>query len=183
MVLATERLILREIELSDLPDIGVYASDKEVLKYIQWGPNNRKRTLDYIENCIEDRKKETRIDYDLVIVNRVTGRVIGGCSFIHHLENNEASIGYLLRTDCQRHGYAAEACRELIRCCFEDLGVHRVYIKCDAENYGSCRVMEKCGLRREAYFVKARPRKFGLYEWRDELLYAILKEEWENLQL
>lgn len=181
MILTTERLILREIEISDLDEVCVYASDEDVLKYIQWGPNDRQMTQKYIETCMEERKLEPRIDHDLVIVNRETGCIIGGCAFIHYLEKDEASIGYLLRAYCQRHGYATEASREIIRYCFESLGVHRLYIKCDAENYGSYRVMEKCGLRREGYFVKARPRKFGLHEWRNELLYAILKEEWEEL--
>ncbi|HEY0690820.1 MAG TPA: GNAT family protein [Kribbella sp.] len=43
------------------------------------------------------------------------------------------------------HGYATEAVRELIRLCFEDLGLRRVTSNCFAANDASRRLMERVG--------------------------------------
>ena len=39
--------------------------------------------------------------------------------------------------------------RELLRYCFQDLGVRRVTAKCFLDNYTSWRLMEQVGMRRE----------------------------------
>ena len=45
---------------------------------------------------------------------------------------------------------ATEAARELLRFGFDDLGMHRIFGDCVAENFASARVMEKIGMQREA---------------------------------
>lgn len=61
---------------------------------------------------------------------------------------------------------------------FDENDVYRVTTGCLAENVGSERVMQKCGLIKEAEHVD--------YEWHDDkmktrLEYRLLKSEWERI--
>ena len=81
-----------------------------------------------------------------------------------------------LRPAHQGQGYATEAVRELLRVCFEDLGVRRVVALAFADNAPSLRVMEKVGMRREAVMVReSLHRELG---WIDGVSYGLLADEW-----
>lgn len=91
----------------------------------------------------------------------------------------QAELGWVLHPDQAGHGYATEAVRELIRLCFEDLGLRRVTAACFAANDASWRLMERVGMRREAYAVRDALHRSG--EWLDGMEYAMLAEEWSAL--
>jgi len=81
----------------------------------------------------------------------------------------------MFHPDQQGRGYAAEAGRAVLELGFETFGLHRVYGSCDARNAASARLMERLGMRlegtlRETEYVKG--------AWCDELIYAILADEW-----
>jgi RimJ/RimL family protein N-acetyltransferase len=63
----------------------------------------------------------------------------------------------------------------MLRLGFEGLGLHRIVGRCDARNRASAKVMERLGMRREAYF---RQNEIVRGEWTDELVYAMLADEW-----
>jgi RimJ/RimL family protein N-acetyltransferase len=63
----------------------------------------------------------------------------------------------------------------MLRLGFEELGLHRVIGRCDALNLPSARVLERLGMRREAPFVHSEIFKGA---WGDELVYAVLEDEW-----
>ena len=66
-----------------------------------------------------------------------------------------ADLGWVLHPDHAGHGYATEAVRELLRLCFEELGLRRVTANCFADNTASWRLMERVGMRRETYAVRS----------------------------
>ena len=75
-------------------------------------------------------------------------------------------------------GYATEMTEALLDYSFDVLKVHRVNALCNPKNEKSWKVLEKCGLRREAHFrEKCRYTKNGEHFWQDELQYAILSSE------
>jgi RimJ/RimL family protein N-acetyltransferase len=88
----------------------------------------------------------------------------------------QAELGWVLDPAYTGHGYATEAVRELIRYCFEDLGVRRVAASCFLDNDASWRLMERVGMRREAHAVRESLHRSG--QWLDSLSYALLAEEW-----
>ncbi|MBB2946580.1 RimJ/RimL family protein N-acetyltransferase [Actinoplanes lutulentus] len=87
-----------------------------------------------------------------------------------------AELGWVLDPDHAGHGYATEAVRELLRLCFEDLGLRRVTAVCFADNEASWRLMERVGMRREFHTVRDSLHRSG--EWLDCLGYALLADEW-----
>ena len=58
--------------------------------------------------------------------------------------------------------------------CFSTAGLHRVEIDIRPENAASLRVVEKLGLRREAYYERYLDIDGG---WRDHVAFAITVEE------
>jgi RimJ/RimL family protein N-acetyltransferase len=87
----------------------------------------------------------------------------------------QAELGWVLDPAFAGHGYATEAVRELIRYCFDDLGVRRVVANCFVDNDASWRLMERVGMRREAYAVRESLHRSG--RWLDTVSYALLAEE------
>lgn len=87
----------------------------------------------------------------------------------------QAELGWVLHPDHTGHGYATEAVREVIRLCFEDLGLRRVVANCFAGNTASWRLMERVGMRREMYAVREGLHRSG--EWLDSMTYALLADE------
>jgi RimJ/RimL family protein N-acetyltransferase len=88
----------------------------------------------------------------------------------------QAELGWCLAPAHQGRGLAGEAVRELLRLCFEDLGLRRVTANCFAGNEASWRMMERLGMRREiATRAESLHREWG---WVDGLGYALLAEEW-----
>ena len=88
----------------------------------------------------------------------------------------EAEIGWCVSPDHQGRGYATEATTELVRVCFEDLGVRRVTAAAFAANAPSLRLMERLGMRQESHHVRdSLHRDLG---WIDGVDYALLADEW-----
>ncbi|WP_211229436.1 GNAT family N-acetyltransferase [Nakamurella lactea] len=89
-----------------------------------------------------------------------------------------AELGWCLDEAHTGRGYAVEAVTELIRCCFDDLGLRRVSANCFADNTPSWKLMEKVGMRREIHSVRD-----GLHRtrgWLDGYGYALLADEWRE---
>lgn len=88
----------------------------------------------------------------------------------------QAELGWTLDPGHARHGYATEAVRELLRVCFDELGLRRVTAACFAANEASWRLMERVGMRREIRTVRKSLHRSG--DWLDGLGYALLADEW-----
>ena len=90
------------------------------------------------------------------------------------LSHVDRRSGTMLSELARRHDIS----RELLRICFEDLGLRRVFAQCFADNVPSWRLMERVGMRREEHAVRESLHRSG--EWLDGLRYALLAEEWRD---
>lgn len=78
-------------------------------------------------------------------------------------------------SDHDGRGYATEGAREMLRLGFERSGLHRIVGRLDGRNVASARVLEKLGMRREARRLR---NELVEGEWTDELVHALLEDEW-----
>lgn len=92
------------------------------------------------------------------------------------LSFKSAEIGYWLDAAHEGRGLVHRAATALLRYAFDDLGLHRVALKCAATNTASMRVAERLGFRLEGRLLKAD--RIG-EEWVDFLIYGMLDEEWQ----
>jgi RimJ/RimL family protein N-acetyltransferase len=92
----------------------------------------------------------------------------------------QAEIGWCLDPAHQGHGYVTEAMGDVVRLCFEDLGVRRLTASAFAGNTSSLAVMERLGMRQETHGVRdSLHRELG---WVDSAVYALLVDEWRSAQ-
>jgi len=116
----------------------------------------------------------------LAIVWREVGRLVGQVSLEWlSREHRQGEIGFILNPDYQGRGLATEAAEVVLRLGFDGLGLHRIMGRCDARNHASAGLMERLGMRQEAHFVHNEVFKG---EWGDELIYAVLDDEWKGRQ-
>ncbi|MET0295221.1 MAG: GNAT family protein [Phenylobacterium sp.] len=171
----TARLILRDYREDDLAAIHDYASDPEVARYMDWGPNTPEESRAHLERVLAAQGDAPDV-LNVGLEVAAEGRLIGALRFeVKDPGNRTADVGWTIHRAYWGRGLVTEAGREILRIAFGDMALHRVWATCDARNIGSWRVMEKLGMRREGVLRKANLRKDG---WRDTLLYAVLAEEW-----
>jgi RimJ/RimL family protein N-acetyltransferase len=173
----TERLSLRPLAYDDLDDVHAYYSRADVARYVYWDARDREQSLEALATYASLTQIEREGDgLVLGVVPREVGRVVGQVSLQwRSQEHLQGEIGFAFNPDYHGRGFAGEAARAMLRIGFEDLGLHRIYGRCDARNRPSARLMERLGMRCEAHMLENEVFKG---EWSDELVYAMLEQEW-----
>ncbi len=175
MTLETPRLILRPITLDDLAAVQVFEGDPEVARFGSGIARSLEQVEAYIRVGLANAAEEPRTVWELGVVERESGILIGRVGFKRQVEPREASIWYALRRDRWGRGYAQEAMRPLLDFGFRDLGLHRVWADVDPENTPSMRLAQKLGMRQEAHHLE---NVCINGEWRDSAIFALLAREW-----
>lgn len=174
----TARLSIRPATADDLDATWAFRQRPEVAEWITRALTDRE---EYAAAFLEPRRLS-----DTLVVER-DGEVIGDLMLMvgdgwaqgevaDQAKDTQAELGWVLHPDHAGRGYATEAVAELIRICFEDLGLRRVVALCFADNEASWRLMERLGMRREAHHVSESLHRSG--RWLDSYAYALLAQEW-----
>jgi RimJ/RimL family protein N-acetyltransferase len=173
----TERLTIRPATPDDAPATFVYRSREDVAWWItSWAQDAEEWAAEYTGDAIEP---QLVIERDGVVIGDLYLRVDDAWSQREVRERavgTVAEIGYVLHPDLTGQGYATEAARELLRICFEELGVRRVIAQLFADNVASWRLLERLGMRREQHTRQDSLHRNG--EWMDGMMYALLATEW-----
>jgi ribosomal-protein-alanine N-acetyltransferase len=175
-VIRTKRLMLRDLEEADWQAVHDYASDPEVVRYMNWGPNTEEETRDFIQRAFAGQDEQPRRNYTLAIVLRNEDMLIDGCSInVSNPNNREGWIGYCLNQHFWGRGYATETAKALTYFGFDKPSLHRIFATCDPANAASARVLEKVGMKCEGHI---REHVWAKGKWRGSLLYAILEQKY-----
>ena len=177
MVLETERLMLREFAMNDWQAVHAYASDVDLVAFMEWGPNTEDDTKGYVQNMIVTQRQDPRKVYEVAITLKQDGSLFGGCG-LHVEGHSKAALGYCLNRTLWGHGYATEAAYALCKYGFRELQLHRIFATCRPDNTASERVMEKLGMTREGVL---REHFYAKGQWQSSLLYSILVNEFVEL--
>ena len=173
----TARLLLRPYTDADIDDLYDIQSRKDVTRYLYWGPRDWQQVRESLEQKM--RSSGFRDEGDgltLAAVLPETGRVIGDVLLVWtSRKHRQGEIGYVFHPGYGGKGYATEAAEVMLRIGFEGLGLHRICGRLDGRNAASGRVLERLGMRREAYL---RQNEIVKGEWTDEMIYAVLADEW-----
>jgi RimJ/RimL family protein N-acetyltransferase len=177
--ITTDRLTLRRYRETDYDDLLKLQSNEDVARYLLYGP----RTPEQVKEALAGRIADVAMDTDgqaltLAVELTETGQHLGEVTlFVYSAEHRSGELGYVFHPESAGHGYASEAARELLRLGFEHFGWHRIIARLDARNTASSKLLERLGMRCEAHFVR---NEFLKGEWTDELVYALLTEEWPH---
>ena len=177
--LYTNRLIIRDPLPSDIDGWHRLLSDPKVMYYL---PDIMTFSLaesrENLEIAISEAQKPNRTKYFFAIEDKETGAFIGtvGYTVTRTTPAGKAiGVGYFILPEYHRQGIMTEALLEVIRFAFDDGGAHRIETGCITENRASERVMQKCGLIKEAERKE--------YVWHDGRLkdrveYRLTMDEW-----
>jgi ribosomal-protein-alanine N-acetyltransferase len=181
--LTTSRLLLRDHVPDDLTTHHELFSDPKVMRYL---PELMTKSLvesrENLALAIDQIDLPDRKFYFLRIEERETHAHVGEIGYTVNAFTplgKLVGVGYFIRAAHWGRGYTAEALKELIRFAFEEDGVYRISCGCLKENAPSERVMQKCGLIKEAEFKE--------YQWhegklKDRVEYRLLRAEWRDNQ-
>ena len=175
MQLETDRLILRDFIEDDWAAMAAYWRDPRYQRFYAEVDDIEGTVWHLVTMFIAGQHEQPRRTFQLAIERKDDGRLIGNCGVrVNAPEHREANIGYELNPDEWGQGFATEAATAIVRFGFEELGLHRIWAECNAENLGSVRVLTKLGMRREAHF---REQQWFKGRWWDTEIYAILEDE------
>jgi RimJ/RimL family protein N-acetyltransferase len=162
-VFETDRLALRQFVEADAAHLLILDGDPEVMRYV--GPYALADEVAYrerIQNYFLPYYDKGPDFGFWVAEEKGSGRFIGWFHLRPALEyrfareagfrDGDFDIGYRLIREAWGMGYATEVTRTLIRRGFDRPAVHTIVACVLVGNPASCRVLEKCGLRRAAEF-------------------------------
>lgn len=180
-MIETPHLFMRPLEYSDLDLIYRIYSDEEILRYTPYDPMSLEQAEKLLLKNIQDWKADPRLRYEMAVVLKETEAKIGRAHIVIDQETDTGMIGGLLLQEYLGKHYAREIAEALMGYCFNTLRLHRVNGLCSPDNIASWKMMERCGMRREAWMLqKCRYVKNGIVSWHDELEYAILASEYHG---
>ena len=162
----------------DAPYLFSYRSLPAIYRYQSFRP----KTIQEIEYFIIDNtkyfdKEGTWHQLAIELEEKVIGDM--GLHFIGSM-NLHCEIGYTLNPHYQHKGYAREAVRYLLKYLFEERKKHKVVGSVDPENSASIKLLEDLGFKRKGILRKS---VLEYKEWKDDMIYGMLEEEWEKIQL
>ena len=146
VILETERIFLREMDMNDYDALYSVLADHENMRYYPYSFDEA-RVGDWIERN-KNRYRET--GYGLwAVCLKETGEMIGDCGLTIQNINGELlpEIGYHIRRDCQRKGYAEEAAKSVRDWAFRNIVAQALYSYCKYTNEPSIRTAESIGMR------------------------------------
>jgi RimJ/RimL family protein N-acetyltransferase len=117
-------------------------------------------------------------DSELFVIEDHAHHVVGVITHFKTRTPSSREIGYrLFEPALAGRGYVTEACRLLVDHLFGAYPYHRLELLTAPENTPSVRVAQKCGFRaegtlRQCFFLNGR--------YRDVVMYALLRPEWEQ---
>ena len=145
MILETERLILREMDQNDYDALYAVLADSDIMEHYPY-TFDEARVRNWITRNMERYQKD---GFGLwAVVLKETGEMIGDCGITMQKIHGHLlpEIGYHIRKDQQRRGYASEAAAACIRYAFENYDFPAVYSYMKHTNISSQRTAMKNGM-------------------------------------
>ena len=146
MILETKRLCLREMNPGDCDALFRVLGDPEIMGHYPYAFDGQ-RVREWIERNMNRYRRD---GFGLwAVCLKDSGEMIGDCGLT--LQNIEGEllpeIGYHIRRDCQRRGYAREAAAAVRDWAFQNTDYPALYSYCKYTNTPSIRTAESIGMR------------------------------------
>jgi RimJ/RimL family protein N-acetyltransferase len=166
-----ERTVLRAIERDDLPNYVQWLNDPAVLAYFgNLIPMSLAQEERWYENMLQDpRQCNFAIELE--------GQHIGGAGFGSiDGRNRSAEVGLFVGLpDSWDQGLGRDVLEALLRFGFEQMNLHRIYLRVFADNARAVHLYETVGFRHEGCWRQA---EFRHDCYHDLLWMSILRGEW-----
>jgi RimJ/RimL family protein N-acetyltransferase len=166
---------LKIVEKEDLPFLSEWFNNPEV-----FGEYNTLMQVSKTE--MEKNYGEKKFEETDFFIEEKDGRRIGGMWHFNviHPAGNQLEIAYFMVPTERGKGYCTEATNIMVDYLFLSKNIGRIQAQTDMRNLGSQKVLEKAGFKiegtvRKAFFLRG--------QFRDSILYSILREEWKETKI
>ncbi len=149
-VIETGPLVLVRWRNDDVDDVldAVRSSFAELRQWMPWAQTVPTRDEQRATFMAGRAAFDANTEFNYVFRETATGALVGGGGLHRRVGPCAVEIGYWVRTDRHRRGYATAAARAMTDAAFAHLGdVDRVEIHMDIANIASARIPEKLGYR------------------------------------
>ncbi len=164
-------IYLRLMTGDDTDDIVRWRNSEKVKKrFIYQGTFTKEGHENWIKTMVETGKV-----VQMMICEISTGKAVGSV-YVRDIDetHHKAEYGIFIGEDEARgRGYGTAAAKLMIRYCFDELKLHRLFLRVYAENARAIRSYEKAGFEKEAYL---RDDVFIDGAYKDIVLMGIIQE-------
>lgn len=177
----TEKLGLREIEMSDAPQVfKIINRDREYLR--EWLPFvDYTRIVEDTEIFIKDVYSQPGERVEIVYVIIHENEIVGLTNYKHiDRANHKIEIGYWLSYDKQGLGIVSRCCKKMIGFAFTTMNMNRISIKCAINNSKSSKIPKRLNFKFEGI---ERAGEFLNGHFVDLEIFSLLKTEWAESNL
>lgn len=180
----TDRLLLRRFHRRDVSALeeGVRSSLADLAEWLPWAHMDYTRAdaVAFIRDSTQAWKDDKAYDYAIRRLDD-PDRHIGNISIWQTSKTGKiGEIGYWIRTDLTRAGYATEATKSMLGVGFNNMGLHKITLRIAVGNRPSERVAEKLGFTKEGVL---REELLIRGNWIDHTLYSMLEREFRGIHL
>ncbi|MDM7957069.1 GNAT family N-acetyltransferase [Blastomonas sp.] len=168
-VLASERLVLRQVRVSDAEALFEVLSDAELMTWWSSGPHSSvDDTRAYLEPAAVGEWRSWAI-------TRAGDDIALGWVAVHDRRENVSEIGYILARSCWGQGIAREAVTMVLDQLLITEGQRRVFADADPENLHSIGLLTAMRFVQEGHLRAEWETHIGV---RDSLIFGLLRDEW-----
>ncbi len=178
--LCSPRLCLRPLGEPDVDSLVAYRSLPDVCRYVPFEPMDAAAVRERLHgpwgrSVLEAEGEALLLGVELISSGELIGDVMLRWT---SATDRGGEIGYVLHPAYSGDGFATEAAHRLLHLAFDELGLHRVIARVDAENQASARLAARLGMRQEAHLIQ---NEWFKGRWSDELDFALLEAEWHAM--
>lgn len=172
-----ENIMLREYQKDDIDNLMKWINDPDIVRFLSdryLYPQSKKQVEDFLEMAMH--KSWT----GFVISDRETGDYLGQTDFINIDEKNGCAELALVIGDTNNisKGIGTEASKLMMNFGFQNLRLNRIELSCWDYNERALKLYNKLNFIEEG---RKRNKRYFKGEYHDQVFFAILKSEWEEL--
>ena len=171
IIIETNRLFLREMTIDDFNNLYKVLNDSDIMKHYPYTFDD-KRVQGWINKNIERYKT---LGFGLwAVCLKENGEMIGDCGLtLQNINHNILpEIGYHIRKDYQRHGYAKEAAIAVRDWAFKNTTFNYIFSYMNAENIPSIKTAISYGCKEVSEYLDENNTLIKVF--------AIARCDWKN---
>lgn len=154
MILETNRLYVRKLEVNDALRMSEYRNKPEVAQFQTWAHYSKEEALRRIQYCQTiNSLNQVKTDYHLSIVLKENSKMIGDI-FVEVVNKKTFVLGYTLDSEYWSLGYASEVIQAFLTYMKETYQFKKVICYAYNDNIRSIKLLKRLGFIKfeESYY-------------------------------